>query len=284
MIDNLSVRQNIEIIMGIFQEAQSKAEEEEDIERLITLLETEKPKFLSIAYEGAAMGLALKDLEKSNSLNRWNILAEESGSNHEVHVHVGLGWAIAKLKIPHDNLIEDFNPLLKWRVLDGCGYYYGLFNRRRTLLKQEIPDGIEGIAKGAFDQGVGRSIWYAARGVVEMASEHISNFNSARHSDLWRGLGIACAFVGGCDEQDLSSILTLSGSYNKQLAVGAALAARARLKANSPTNDAELACRNWCNLSAEEALVLTIDKEPKTGELEGDPYSTWLVNIENSFI
>ncbi|MBL0272347.1 MAG: DUF1702 family protein [Chitinophagaceae bacterium] len=91
------------------------------------------------------------------------------------------------------------------------GYYAGLFKGRRTIKNQLVPDGIGAQELQGFDQGLGRRLWYNARGEVKEVARLIQTFTSTRHPDLWRGIGIACGYVGGNQQENLELLLTASG-------------------------------------------------------------------------
>jgi enediyne biosynthesis protein E3 len=159
-----------------------------------------------------------------------------------VQVHIGLGWALAEQQKPIPE-----NP--SWpepdAVLDGYGYYHGLFRRRLSIRTQSIPEGLTDTQLPAFDRGLGRSLWYISKGDVEMMLRMTAAFPERRQPDLWRGIGIAVAFVGGCSEPLLTQTASASSAYRPQLLEGAERALRSRTQAGTPTADAERAVRQW---------------------------------------
>ena len=110
----------------------------------------------------------------------------------------------------------------------------------------------------AYDEGIGRSIWYICKGDETKVSEMIQQFSLDRHSDLWRGIGIACSFVGGFEEATLKALLASAGKHSVQLGIGAAMVAESCIEADCLTNDIDLANRLFNNLSAEEAMKITL--------------------------
>jgi hypothetical protein len=101
-----------------------------------------------------------------------------------------------------------------------------------------------------YDQGIGRSIWYAEKADINKIRSKIETFATGRHADLWRGVGIAVAYVGGCDDEDLKTLFRYASADCSQLACGAALAARSRTRANSMTDDTDRCSRLWFELAA----------------------------------
>jgi hypothetical protein len=273
----------IEKIKTIFQTAKDISSTEKDLKQLIDHLETTELEFRSIAYEGASMAIALKDFEKDDTLNTWHTFNEKA-SDHAAQTHAGLGWAIAQQNSSPLPFLESLAPLLRFRVLDGCGYYDGIFRQRQSIKAQKFPEELTDTMLKAYDQGIGRSLWYASKGDVKKLEELISGFAPIRHSSLWIGIGVACAYVGGCDESLLNTLLLSSQTYQAQLATGAALAARARVQANAITKDIELACRIWCHSSVQEAMLFTVGAEPDSSVNANDCYFLWLSQIEKKLL
>jgi len=224
----------IETIVNTFKAARELAEREGRSSMLSDHLANSEAYYRSVAFEGAAMGLALRDVAV------WKEFLANEGANHAVQVHIGLGWALAEQQqpVPKDAEWPDRDS-----VLDGYGYYHGLFRRRLSIRSQGIPDALTDAQLPVFDRGLGRSIWYISKGDVELLKRMTGAFPESRQPNLWRGIGIAVAFVGGCDEPLLKEVLTSSGPFHPQLAEGAARALRSRTLAGTPIAEAEAVVR-----------------------------------------
>lgn len=269
----------IEKIKSIFQNSKEFCTEEDNLNLLIQHLENTGPEFRSVAYEGASMALALKDLTKGDSLNHWRAFIKGQGADHERQGHSGLGWAIAQQGRSALPFFEMLSPLMRFCVLDGCGYYDGIFKQRQTIKARKPPETFKGQLLEAYDQGVGRSLWYLFKGEEEKIKETINTFSPERHSSLWRGIGVASVYVGGCDENHLKSLQLSAGEHQTQLALGAILAARSRVQAKAVTPDVELACRVWCNLSVEDAMILSVKAETDITNTN-ESFGTWLSKMK----
>lgn len=280
-----TVADRMENIKTIFQDAKDHAEAVEDTNELIIYLENTRPndssvgranpEFISVAYEGASMGLALKDFSDSAPLKHWNSFMNVS-ENHAAHICVGLGWAVALQKPSDLSFLNTLNPMMRFRVWDGCGYYDGMFRQRQTIKNQIRHGYISENSFQAYDQGLGRCLWYLCKGDETKIPEMLQQFSSSRHPDLWRGVGIACAYVGGCGEVIFKTLSSAAQQHRVQLGIGAAMAAKARIHANSITKDIELACNAWCNLSAQQATRLMV----KTEASANDSFNAWLLQME----
>lgn len=225
-----SLPDRINTIVNTFKAAREVAEREGLSAMLSEHLAQADDYFRSVAFEGAAMGLALRDVAV------WREFLADEGANHAVQVHIGLGWALAERQQP---IPEDGDWPDRDSVLDGYGYYHGLFRRRLSIRTQGIPDGLTDAQLPAFDRGLGRSIWYISKGDVELLKRMTDAFTESRQPNLWRGIGIAVAFVGGCDEGLLRQIACASSAYRPQLLQGATRALRSRTLAGTQTDEAE---------------------------------------------
>ena len=258
-----------EKIRSVFLETQLFYAKHDNLPALIGYLEDTEKEFSSIAYESASMAIALKDFETAQFPDAWLLFAGGAAAAHQAQVYVGLGWAIAKFNFPFLTAVKKLDTQFYFRIADGCGYYDGSFKHRRTVINQQLPDYLPAAALPMYDQGVGRSIWYTEKADIHKISSKIESFATGRHSDLWRGVGIAVAYVGGCDDADLKILWKYASVNCFQLAYGAALAARSRSMAKTMTTDTDRCSRLWYQLSADPA-------EAANEEIYGD----WIKQIE----
>ncbi|MEO8768622.1 MAG: DUF1702 family protein [Ferruginibacter sp.] len=278
------IETRMEKIRAIFQYGMSVSMDESDMNLLDEELKSTENEFRSIAYEAAAMQLATKDISINKSFDHWRLFMQGPGVKHLTQTHVGLGWAMAQQQFPVFPFIETLEPLMQCRVIDGYGYYEGIFRKRRSIGGQEIPLALENKFLHAYDQGLGRSIWYICKGSCEKITKMVESFPSSRHKDLWRGIGTACAYVGGFDENLLNQLLLSSTDYRTQLSIGAALVSRSRTEACSYTRYIDMACRVWSNCTGEEAFNITVKTEPLLSEKISDPCKAWITNIEEAIV
>jgi len=259
--------QKTEAIKRVFLETQLFYATHDSMPVLIEYLEHTEKEFCSIAYESASMLIALKDFETDVFPDTWLLFANGPAAAHQAQVYVGLGWAIAKFNFPFLTAVKNIDTQFYFRIADGCGYYDGSFKTRRTVTNKELPDYLPAAAMPMYDQGIGRSIWYTQKADIHMIRSKIETFAANRHADLWRGVGIAVAYVGGCDDADLKTLFKYASTNCFQLACGAALAARSRTMANTMTADTDRCSRVWFGLSI-------------TGNEE--VYINWMMYIEDA--
>ena len=80
------------------------------------------------AFEGAAMAFTLLDYLRPWTQKRLLKFIAGPGSRHTYLVHVGAGWAGARLPINLSKLRRRLDPTLGWLVIDGYGFHQGYFH------------------------------------------------------------------------------------------------------------------------------------------------------------
>jgi hypothetical protein len=234
------------------------------------------------AFEGAAMGLALLDYFTPWRKNRWSSFTRHLAQRHVYMMHVGLGWALARLHrcvTPH---LAQLDPLLGWLVVDGYGFHEGYFDWPRYVAQRALPTRLNGYERRVFDQGLGRSIWFVKGADVAAVTTAINAFPPARRDDLWSGAGLACAYAGGCGRTAMQSLRAAANEHLPALAQGVAFAAKTRQRAANLTRHTETVCRLICGHSAEEAAAITdaaLEDLREDGDLPA--YEVWRQRIQD---
>lgn len=224
----------------------------------LRLNETVAAEYRGFAFEGAAMALSLLDYLRFRRRCFREFLAGP-GEPHTYMLHVGVGWAIARLPWVRrrlDGALNSLDPLLRWLAVDGYGFHEGYFHSNQAIRQQAIPRAVTGYTQHAFDQGLGRSLWLVEGMDPERVSTTIAAFPGFRQADLWAGAGLASAYAGGSDWASLSRLRELSGYQAPACAQGAAFAAEARRRAGNPVEHCDLACQSICGMSAEQAAAI----------------------------
>lgn len=235
-----SVANNIQAIQRIFRDVQENFPETYNLQTLAEKLDTYEVKFRSIAYEAASFCIALKDIDTFGNLHNWKFFLNEIGKPHATQIHVGLGWALAQKQIEPAIYLTQLEPALRYRVLDGYGYYEGVFRKRKSVLGMQKFETKDTAAVIAYDQGLGRCLWYGCMGEIDEAKIVIEKFPAERQKDLWRGLGIAIAYVGGFSERKVEDILQKAATHKIDLAEGASRALHSRKESGCGSEDTEL--------------------------------------------
>ncbi|HVR09111.1 MAG TPA: DUF1702 family protein [Thermoanaerobaculia bacterium] len=256
--DSDTVRERLEDVGRCFVLGYLLALEIDGAEALASRLDAEVAHELrGFAYEGAGMALSLLDFLAPWRRGRLQRLLAGPGWPHVYIVHIGAGWALARLPVPVHRLLAGLDPLLCWLALDGYGFHQGFFHWQQAVLGQLVPRRLTGYARRAFDQGVGRSLWFVEGADPARIAADVGAFPAARRPDLWAGVGLACCYAGGVDRATLAALRLAAGPARPALAQGVAFAAKARLWGGNPTADTALACAVVCGGSVEATAAVT---------------------------
>jgi len=246
---------------------------------LVPRLEAFDAEIRGFAYEGAGTGLAALDCALPWK-NRTKDFLDGPGAPYIYAVHIGAGLALARLRRRPEPFLKRLDPVVGWTAIDGYGFHEGFFARRRFVREQVVPDHLSAYGRRAFDHGIGRAIWFLAGGnIVEVAST-IGGFTSARHPDLWGGVGLACGYTGGVNQAAIATLQRAAGQWALHMGVGTAIAANARMRAESPAPYAERACKILTGVRSAEASEIVerafIDLPPDGRE---PAYEIWRQRI-----
>lgn len=274
------VRARLEEIGRTFVRGYHEALEDADPARLATRLAAVPAENAGFAFEGAAMALALMDALTPWRRDRWRAFVAGAGSAHVYMVHVGVGWAAARLGGPIERFMRGRDPLLRWLVLDGFGFHEGYFHWPQSIEAHRRPPRLAGYERVAFDFGLGRSLWFVDASEPDRIERTIAGFDADRHAALWSGVGLASAYAGGVERAVLESLRTRAGAYLPNVAQGVAFAAKARERAGNPAAHTALACEVLCGVDAAAAARITDDALPATASNGDVPaYETWRQGI-----
>lgn len=275
-------RQRLEQIGITFLSGYHAALEETGFVPLARRLAGVEAELRGFAFEGAAMGLALLDCFTPWRKNRWHTFTERLAKPHIYMMHVGLGWALARLRRSVTRYLSRLDPLLGWLVVDGYGFHEGYFDWPRYVERQTIPTQLNGYERRVFDQGLGRSIWFVKGADVAAVASAIEAFPHTRRDDLWSGAGLACAYAGGCGQAAIASLRVAANKHLPALAQGVAFAAKTRQHAANLNTHTETVCRLVCGHSAEEAAAITDAALKDLCAEDGLPaYEVWRRRIQN---
>ena len=235
-------------------------------------------------FEGTAMGVVLRDWLMPWKRASWTRFLVETG-DHIYMLHVGAGWAMARVPGDVEKTLAHFDPLLRWLLVDGYGFHETFFHPERVLRGQPHPRRVHGYAKRAFDQGIGRAMWFASGANVRAIADALAEFPAERLPDLWSGVGLASVYAGGVDEADIAWLRDRAGDYLPNAAQGAAFAAKARVRADNLTDAHERACAILTGMSAAEAAAVTdaaLENLPRDG---AEPaFEIWRRRIQQVFM
>jgi hypothetical protein len=288
--DSETVRQRLEGVAGRFVEGYHAALEEVSTAGLAARLGEIPAEVSGFAHEGAGMALALLDTLtpwRRRQAGRLDSFLRGPGRPHDYLVHVGAGWILARLPLSPERLRARLDPLLGWLALDGYGFHEGFFHPARTVARHQVPAKVRGYARRAFDQGIGRSLWFVEGAGPQRLKTTISSFPADRQGDIWSGTGLACAYAGGRDRGAVEELLKHAGEHAPQLAQGVAFAAEARRRAGNLAPQAGLACDVVWRLDAEQVAQVAVqageDLPANIDDIDEPAYEVWRQRIREQF-
>jgi len=278
------VQDRLEHVGTTFLLGYHAALQENEPEALTGRLEQVASEYRGFAYEGAAMGLALRDGMFPGSSRLTEFIAGP-GKRHIYMLHVGAGWACARLpwlRWRIEKFICKFAPVLRWLVLDGYGFHQGYFHFNTP--QNSVVNRLSTDARHVFYQGFGRSLWFVHGCDFHQIATTISSFPVIYQSDAWSGIGLACAYAGGARTAEIEDAVSLAGCFTSALAQGAAFDAKARQLAGDETPHTEEACVVLAGINAERAALLCDRALAQVNKNSSTPYQQWRELIQNYFL
>lgn len=276
---------------GYFRAGFAAATETGDPQQCATRIESLPEQFRGFAYEGAAMGLAVLDALPVGRSDRARGFIAGPAKQYAHNAHVGLGFAIAKVPKMRRRVIAPTDPLLKWRAVDGYGFFRAFFNTEQFVYghQRETAAPWPGLDHGdyvqrAVDLGIGRAVWFVGGAAVERVCGLIAGFEEDRRPELWSGVGLAATYAGGADGRELADLAIQAGSLRPYLAQGAALAAMTRARGGAVPHHTDVATSVLCG---SEARVVARTAEAALAELPPDgpmpAYEVWRQRLVTEF-
>jgi hypothetical protein len=238
--------------------------------------------YRGFAAEGAAMGAAVADaLPFSPPILPGCIAAFNSDFTYLTHV--GAGWALARVPWRRGRILAPLDPIHRWLAIDGSGFHDTYFYHRRVITGWRRER--SGYTAQAYDQGVGRALWFISGGSVPNATHLISALASVRQADLWSGLGIAMAYAGPVTRGDVVSALKSADTHAACFAQGIAFGCEARTLADYIPGHTDVAAHAIWNNDAREVARLVRETRSCLPNAETNPprYKTWRENVALAF-
>ncbi|WP_225850069.1 DUF1702 family protein [Streptomyces sp. HPF1205] len=266
---------------GYVMEAADPADADQRLEAL-------PRRFRGFAYEGAAMACAMLDALSFGRRARVAALLDRRGREHSYMIHVGAGWAMARLPAFRRSAIVPRDPLLRWLALDGYGFHQAYFHTARYVherYQDAVPPwttggGPQAYAARAIDQGIGRAVWFVGGADPARVADLVDGFPAERRADLYSGVGLAATYAGGADDRELKDLAERAARYRPQVAQGSAFGATARVEAGLVVAETGRATRLLCGSDPETAAAVCARTRPVPVVDHGQPaYETWRTRI-----
>uniref|UniRef100_UPI003F4953D8 DUF1702 family protein n=1 Tax=Nocardia suismassiliense TaxID=2077092 RepID=UPI003F4953D8 len=274
------------VVVG-FEWAMDSAEQWDLVRRLNMI----DPELRGFAYEGAVMGLTIRDVASGQ---RTRELLLGPGQRHIFLAYIGIGFALARLprklwqRAMPDLSGSRYHPTMAWLAVDGYGFDRAYFDTQRWVDEQWIPpaypwDGYPDYFLRAVDQGIGRALWFIHCADCRAVAAAVDRFDIARRADLWSGVGLAAAFAGGASDDALRELRTSAGAHGAELAVGAIFAAKARNYAGYVPDHTTQVVAVFTGRSIDAAIAIADDTEISAeGNAAVPQYELWRDRIRQA--
>jgi hypothetical protein len=255
-----------------------------EVRRRLALVQ---PEYRGVACAGVAMAFTVLDAVglRGRARRRTRELLLGPGRPHLFPACAGIGYAMARLPRPlWANVMPDltgtpYYPAVSWFAVDGYAFHLAYFHTKRWVHGREVPqpypwEGSPDYFLRAFDQGIGRALWFTGGGAPAGVAAAVDRFPVHRRADLWSGVGLAAGDAGGCGAEGLAALRAAAGEYHAELAQGAVFAVKAREHAGFVPPHTALATTTLTGLSVAAAVGLADAAEvPPRGRPPARPAS-----------
>lgn len=240
------------------------------------------PHHRGFAAEGAAMAAALLDHARPFGGRRLAAVRQRHAARYTYLLHVGSGWALAKLRRSRLGGLGAEEPLLRWLGYDGMGFCQAFFATERQLRRwYRHHDRCPSTCDIRY-QGMGRSLWFRECGDPEAVARRIRLLPPRHRGDAWSGAALAATYAGGVSAPDYAALHRWAVGHHAELAQGAAFGAEAwRLSGHVPAF-ARLAVDRLAGATVEQAAEWTWAARAGLDRpgADADDYRSWRVRIQ----
>jgi hypothetical protein len=278
------VRRHLDGAADALRAAYDMALDDDDAESLAARLAALPDLVRGFAYEGAGAALVVLDRFLPGPGGRFEALRRGPGATYAVLLHVGAGLAWSRLsprRLEAEAARAD--PEMRWLPVDGYGFERGVFGGEDVIAGRWVPS-LSPYGRRAFDQGLGRGLWFRTAANLPRIAERVAGFDPARRADLWSGVGLAAAYAGPNDEASLAALEEAAGVHLPSVRLGVACAAFMRCDGPNPSPNTERAARLVCGMPAQRAAdeARRIQSELRAaGAVEGEnPYEAFRVELQ----
>ena len=234
--------------------------------------------------EGGAMGSALVDSIpfRRPMLGKFRARFEES---YPLLVHAGTGLAMSKLSWREKAIVGALDPFYRWLAYDGMGYHNVYFQQEKTLNSPKRK--LAGYASRAYDQGVGRGIWFVSGADIGKAAAVANRMPADRRADIWSGIGLASCYAGPANENIFRNGYRHAGPNGEWFAQGIAFACSARIADQSMPETISEAINMLWGMAPENLAALVEElRLHNTAETRSDRprYEAWRHAVADAFV
>ncbi|OJF16225.1 DUF1702 family protein [Couchioplanes caeruleus] len=242
------------------------------------------PHHRGLAAEGAAMAATLLDAGRITGTRRTAALHAAYGERYAYLLHVGSGWALAKLRRRRLGRIGAEAPLLRWLAYDGKGFCEAFFATPRALDRWRTHARRCSAVCEIEYQGLGRSLWFRACGDPDRLAALVATMPVHHHADVWSGIALASVYAGGVGADTYQLLAERAADHRAAAAQGAAFGAEAwRLSGFTPDHAATAVPILTGVTPAVAAQWTWTARQGLTGpDHTADDYREWRLRVQRS--
>jgi hypothetical protein len=240
-------------IQKLFRHYLLQALKGKPVDQLICEVDQCSPEHRGVAVEALAMGIGILDHLFLPQSRRWHLLHSHFAPKYVYALYIGLGMSLAKLGLEPSPFLKTFDEQWRKVIIDGYGFYCGYFAADKYIEQKQILGNLKLDEQNAFDQGLGRSLWFHYQGNLPKIYAQLESFSAYRRKYILCGLGTAIAYSGGLEESSKPGLE--NSEYNTYLASGIARAAKVRHLADNITEHTNEICRSFLNMEAANAAI-----------------------------
>jgi hypothetical protein len=247
------------------------------VEDIIQYISGIPPAERGFAVEGTVMGAAIVDALPFRRLLLPACI--KAFKDFTFLAHAGAGWSLARVPWRRYQILALLDPIHRWLAFDGLGFHDTCFYHRRILAGWRRR--LSGYPARAYDQGVGRALWFVTGGSMVDAIGLVAALPAMRQSDLWSGLGLAMAYAGPVSSDEVIGAFQSAGVNGVHYAQGIAFACEARVLARHVPAHTDLAARAIWGDRAGALSELVREARDCLPETHGNPplYELWRQSV-----
>lgn len=255
---------------------------------IIRTLQSLERAWLGFAAEGAAMAVSVRAMTEPWNRHAFDRLIAVSGGRHTYMMHVGLGWALARMPRQLWPDLRSLDPEIAPLVLDGYAFHQVFFHTRKTLAAGQVDfplhlwPGDPRQAQQQLMQGLGRGLWFVCGGSERVLADRITDYDTRWHPALWAGVGLAMTYAGGRTRTGLNAVMDLAGPHLPWVRQGSAFAIEARVLGETVTDHTVLAANVICERDVTDLADLVRRHRPAPSATDGGDwtvYEQWRTRI-----
>jgi len=237
--------------LAFFVEAFNSISADTDLKAYTKDLESLRLPDRVVAYEGAYSAAICLDISNPREISRASELTELAPS-HVAGLGLGAGHALSNLGVSAEVTDSFADHFLGVMAMDAYGMHEGYFHWYERVQSMRAPVNLPPLAMAAFDQGLGRGIWFICNGDAKAVRQILERFPLERRSDLWRGVGLMVGFWGADDEATLKGFLKCPREFMPYMQSGAAQGVSMRTDMDDVLDYTKASAEVICGANAEE--------------------------------